>query len=200
MSFLRVILAAIAGGIVVFMWGAFTHMTLRIGDMGNERIPNEAAVMKTLDAALQGRGLYIFPGMDEAAMETDPAVEQAWQEAYRTGPRGVLIYDDTPDVPAMLPKMLAVELGADVIAALLAAIILTLSTGNYFVRAVLVGLMGIFAWLCVDISWWNWFRVPDSATLFGLIDQGAGWLLAGFAMAGIARPARGGAAVPSTAI
>jgi uncharacterized membrane protein len=43
--------------------------------------------------------------------------------------------------------------------------------------------MGLFAWLVVSVPYWNWYRFPLDFTLGSLIDNVAGWFLAGLVMA-----------------
>jgi hypothetical protein len=44
-SSIRIILAAIVGGVVVFIWGAVAHMILPIGDMGIRMLPAEQTLL-----------------------------------------------------------------------------------------------------------------------------------------------------------
>lgn len=54
---------AIVGGVVVFVWGGFSHMVL-LKAIGFSPLPNEAAVLESLTSASPDDGLYFFPGMD----------------------------------------------------------------------------------------------------------------------------------------
>lgn len=191
MNSLRILVAAIAGGVIVFLWGAVSHMALPIGEMGVGKLPNEDRVLSAMKGSITEHGMYLFPGMPEG--ELSQADKDAWSVKYAGGPRGVLIFDPTPDVGAMSPRMLGTEFVSNAAAALLAAIILAFVRAGYVVRVLLVMLMGIFAWLSVDVSWWNWHRVPTDATIGALLDQGPGWLFAGLAMAAIVKPCGGGA-------
>ena len=41
---MRILLAGILGGIVMFVWTSIAHMTLPLGKAGINEIPNESAV------------------------------------------------------------------------------------------------------------------------------------------------------------
>ncbi len=165
-------------------------MALPIGEMGVGSIPNEDAVLSAMKKSITEHRMYLFPGMPEGEMSA--ADQEAWAAKYEAGPRGVVIYDPTPGVPAMSGRMLGTEFASNAAAALLAAIILSFVRAPYMMRVLVVMSMGIFAWLSVDVSWWNWYRVPTDAAIGALLDQGPGWLFAGLAIAAIAKPGGGG--------
>lgn len=178
---LRIGAAAVVGGVIVFMWGAFSHMVLPIGEMGVRSLPSEDVLVPAMKGAIAEPGFYMFPGMGE---HPDEAELKVWEEKYRAGPRGVVIYHPTGQ-EVMSPAQLGTELGSNVAAALIAACVIA-GVGGPFGRRALVGLgMGVFAWFSVDVSYYNWYGFPLEMALSGLLDQAVGWLMAGAAMAGI---------------
>src|SRR5439155_1684447 len=84
----------------------------------------------------------------------------------------------------MEPKQLVIELLATVLCGLIAASILSATVGSLRCRATMVAMMGLFTWLALSISQWNWYAFPFSFIALDAIDQVIGWLLAGFLMAG----------------
>ena len=88
-------------------------------------------------------------------------------------------------------KPFALELAADVLAALLAALVLSQTRCAYPTRVLLVVLMGAFGWLTVLASYWNWYRFPDGFVLFEAVDQVGGWLLAGAMLAAMVKGKEG---------
>ncbi len=122
----------------------------------------------------------MFPGMDPSM---SAEAQKAWEEKYLAGPRGVVVYDPTGSA-AMSPVMLGTELASNILAALLVAIVACRIRAPYFARVILITLIGVVAWLSIDVSYWNWYRFPTTFTLSQLVDQGAGWFLAGLAIAG----------------
>src|SRR6185295_9013897 len=53
----RIILAAIVGSIIVFVWSAVAHMVLPIGEMGVKSLPSEEKVVPALKDAIKEPGL-----------------------------------------------------------------------------------------------------------------------------------------------
>ncbi len=83
------------------------------------------------------------------------------------------------------PRLLGVELLTNILAALIAALILARLAGNYLQRALIVGALGLFAWFSISISYWNWYDFPTSFILAEGLDQFLGWLVAGLVIAKI---------------
>jgi hypothetical protein len=182
----RILIGGIAAGVVVFAWGAISHMLLPTGEMGIKRIPNEETVLGTLKDSIREPGLYFFPGMDMSRKPT-PEEEKAWTERYQAGPTGILVYNPAGGSP-LSPRQLLTELASNIAAALLAAWIVSQVSGGYGRRAILVMGMGLFAWLCLSVSYWNWYGFPAATTLSEAIDQVGGWLFGGLILAAIVKP------------
>jgi len=182
----RAVLAAIAGGVVVFLWSAVSHMALGLGTAGISALPNEERVAQTIRAAVTEPGLYFLPGFDASHKRT-PEEEKAWTEKYRRGPSAFLVIHPGGREP-MAPAQFVVEVVADILAAGVAAFLLIRLAGSFLTRAAAVGLLGVFEWLDVNVSYWNWDKFPSTFTLAALADQTVGWALAGVVMALILRP------------
>jgi hypothetical protein len=179
---IRILLAAILGGVIMFVWGAVSHMALPIGEMGLKGAPDNPALLDALRQNLTDHAAYMLPPMD-LADESDSAIK-AYAERYRAGPRGLIIYDPSGG-EMMSPRQLGTEFAADLLACLLGAIVLAASRGGYIARVLLAALIGLAAWLSIDVSYWNWYRFPDGLALGSLIDQAVGWFLAGLGMAAL---------------
>ena len=185
----RRLLAAIAGGIVVFFWSALSHMALGLGMAGIRSIPNEERMAQAIRGVITEPGLYRFPGFDPSRKMT-PEEERAWKERYRRGPSGILVVQLGGREP-MEPTQFVIELLGDVLAAGVAAFILAGLGGPYLARAGAVGLLGLFEWADLSVSYWNWDGFPTIFTGAALVDQVAGWTLAGLVMALILRAGPG---------
>src|SRR4051794_20716805 len=118
---MRIVIAAIVGGIVMFMWGAVSHMLTPIGEMGMKTIPNETAVVSTLQSNLNEPGFYFIPGMD-MSKELTPEEKAAWAAKYEKGPNAIVIYQPTGETP-MSPKQFGIELASNIAAALVVALL-----------------------------------------------------------------------------
>ena len=88
----------------------------------------------------------------------------------------------------MEPTQFVAELLGDILAAGVAAFILGGLGGPLLVRAGTVGLMGVFEWADINVSYWNWYKFPAAYTGAALVEQIVGWTLAGLVMALILRP------------
>lgn len=182
---MRLIIAAILAGIVMFMWGAVSHMVLGIGDAGLLPMPNESAVSATLKTNITEPGMYFMPGID-MAHRAEKEVHDAWAAKYKEGPTGLLIYHPTGEEP-MTIKHFGVELGSDIAAALVVGMILSLGAVSFSRGVTISTLVGLAGWLSINVSYWNWYRFPTNFVTAELIDQIAGWLLAGFVLGFILR-------------
>jgi len=178
---LRVIIAAIVGGIVMFCWGAFSHMVLPFAEAGVKAVPNEAAVTSTLESNIKEPGFYFLPGMEN--MHNASAEQQAaWTAKYEKGPTAILVYHPTGETP-MSPKQLGTEFVSNVLAALFVALILSFSSAGYIGRVTIATLVGAAGWASISLSQWNWFRFPKEVVLAEGFDQVVGWLVTGIVMA-----------------
>ncbi len=182
----RMLIGGIVGGIIMFVWSAFSHMVLPLGGMGLKPLPNESAVIPAMKEGIREPGLYMFPGLD---MSKTPSAEEqaAWTERYKAGPVGLLVYRPQGEAPMSL-KQLGTELLSNILAALVGAFMLTFVVGSYGKRALFVALLGLVAWLSINVSHWNWYGFPTAFVVAEGIDQVVGWLLAGLAMAKIVKP------------
>ncbi len=190
---MKVLLAGILGGVVLFVWGAVAHMALPLGEIGLQSLPNDEVLMLAMRAGIPQSGLYFFPSYDfrkDLPKEQLEAAEKAWVEKYRRGPSGLLVYSTGGGDP-MSPKQLGGELGSNIVAALVAAILLCMAAGSlpgYGQRVLFVMLVGIVGGLDVQTSYSVWYGFPWSYTTATLVTQLLGFLFAGLAMARIFRP------------
>ena len=60
---MKILLAGILGGIVMFIWTSIAHMALPLGEAGLGEIPNESTVLSAMQSNIgEQTGLYVFPG------------------------------------------------------------------------------------------------------------------------------------------
>lgn len=193
---LRLVFAAVVGGIILFVWGAIAHMALPVGEMGMKPLPAEGALLSAMQVAIPRHGLYVFPGAPEGASLEELA---AWKTRYESGPRGLLVFDPK-GAPLMDPRQLAIELASNIAAAFLAACIMGSMRAPLPARALAGVALGLIGWLNIDVSYSNWYLFPREHALGALIEQTVGWLAAGLAIALIAgRPRHRPLAAPPAA-
>lgn len=178
----RILLAGVVGGLVVFLWGAVAHLVLPFGHLGFTAAPGEAAAIAALKEALPEPGLYALPDMRDVAADQMPA----------SGPFGFLAW--RPETSYTMGRNLIVEFLSGALAALLAACVLKSCAPGLGVLRTGVATMalGLFAWLSIDASYWNWYGFSSGFFLSQGVQQAVGWLLAGLAMGAVLRPRSGG--------
>ncbi len=175
----RILVAGLVGGAIMFCWGAVSHMALPIGDMGIESLPGEQSLLPQMKTAIPQHGFYFFPGMDKQNATEEQ--QKAWEEKYKAGPRGILIFDPAGG-EAMSVGQLCTEFVSNVLACLVLAVVLAQVCAGVVGRVLFGAGLGLFAWLCIDVSYWNWYRFPGMFTLGQMLDQMIGGLVSALAI------------------
>lgn len=181
---MRLVIAAIVGGIVMFVWGAVAHMLLPIGEMGMKVASGqETAIAAVQASATQGAGIYMLPGMAPEQWADEKAMT-AFQEQYKASPYAFVVYrpEGNPAIASMVPNLVK-QFVSDLVAAFFAAWVLALGAFGFGKRVLIAGVLGLFAWVTISVPYWNWYLFPIDFTIGTLLEQVIGWLLAG---AGIA--------------
>lgn len=183
----KVLLAGILGGLIAFVWSSIAHM-LPTGHMGLSTLnEKEDAVLAALKSNVAQPGLYFFPGVEMSGATAEQ--RSAWEAKLKAGPYGLLLYHPNGG-EAISPKQLLIEFLSTVLCGLIAAFVLASTVGTFGSRAITVALLGLFAWLAISISQWNWYGFPFAFIALDALDQIIGWLLAGLLMAKMIRPAK----------
>ena len=181
---MRTLVAALLGGLVLFVWGFLSHAVLPLGDIGLRQAGSEDAVLAALREGLPGEGVYLLPGLAPEAM-ADPAAQAAYSAKAVAGPNAVVVYQPQGRDGLRMGPQLALEWLTNTLAAALVAWVLSLlpsGMGRRIAVAVAVA-MGVFAWLVVAVPQMNWYRFPLDFTLAALLQHAVGWLLAGAVIA-----------------
>ena len=183
----RIAIAAVVGGLVMFAWGAVSHMLTPLGEAGLTSMPaaGEPAVIGALSANVTDDGMYMFPGMDERARTTKEGQEE-WMRRYAAGPSGLLIYHPHGGA-TMDARLFGGELLTNILAVAIAAWAAA-HARTYGRRLALVTAFGLAAWLSIEASYWNWWGFPTTYALAQLVDQVGGFFFAGLVVARIVRP------------
>jgi hypothetical protein len=188
---MRVILGGVAGGIVMFVWGAISHMALPLGEAGLRSMPQdkEPAVLDAMRGAMSERAIYFFPGMEMGRQPT-PEEQKAWEAKAKAGPIGIVVYNPGPG-EALSPRQLLTELGFNALACVAAAFVLLHVPASYGFarRAALVAALGLYATFAIDASQWNWYGFPTAYFAAQVVDGVVGAALAGLAVAWIVKGA-----------
>ena len=185
----RVLIAGIAGGLVVFVWGFLSWVVLHFSEDYTHQFVDEDAVAAVLAENADGPepGFYVIPGMvgpDGAMLDEEQWKERAGGMAYAMVMMHPGGFHANPAV--MLPRGLLIEiLGALLIAWLVAA---TGPARSYAARAKVGVAMALFAGLAGPMINWNFMLAPTDWTLLLMFDMLVGWTLAGLVIAAFVRP------------
>ena len=194
MSTGRMFLAALIGAVVVFLWSFVEHTFLPTAGMGVQPLPNEAVIVPTLRSNLPKRGIYHFPPID--MNDRSEAAEKAYAEKLSTGPQGIIAFDPNGSDKNFFPRRLALEFVSNLAAALLLAAVVAKFGGGAINGALIGAGFGLFAWLSIDVSYWNWYHFAGPYVIATLIEQGVGGLLGGLTIGLVIGRRRTAAVVP----
>ncbi|OLA99009.1 MAG: hypothetical protein DMF36_00805 [Verrucomicrobia bacterium] len=190
---MKILLAGILGGIVMFIWTSIAHMALPLGEAGLGEIPNESAVLSAMQSNIgEQTGLYIFPGRGLGKNATRQEKQEAMKhmgEKIATNPSGILMYH-APGRPLSLGKLLGVELGTELLEAILVVFLLAQTRiASFAGRVGFVLAAGILAAIATNVSYWNWHGFPCVYTASYMLIQIVGFLCVGIVAALVLRKA-----------
>jgi hypothetical protein len=178
----RAFLAAILGGIAMFIWSFIAHDLLPLGEMGMREFKNEAPMLDALKTNLaDAGGLYHFPGHragpDATRQEKSEAMKRAMEKAA-SGPSGLLIYHPTREFS--FGKLLGIEFSTELLEAILVVFLLTQTRIESFGgRVGFILVAGILAAITTNIPYWNWYGFPSSYTAAYMLIEIIGFLCVG---------------------
>jgi hypothetical protein len=176
---MRILLAGLVGGVVMFIWATIAHVATPLASAGLRQLPNEAATISSLHAALgDSPGFYFFPaiaGSDSKAMKDQQAKMQL-------GPSGLLAYQP-PGSGRVSPRQLVVEFALEVVESLLAALAISAAAGVPRRLWVAVAI-GLVAAVSTNFSYWNWYGFSWDYTLANAFTELMKYVLAGAAITG----------------
>lgn len=187
---IRVIIAGILGGAVIFFCGFVEHAIVFLQTRGFQGLPDEVAFVEQLKTQKLEHGVYVFPEMPKGdTPEAREASEKEMAEKYKTGPNGLLFIGRTNEEP-MTPRELGIEFGSNVAAAVLCSFILALMSprNGFATRLCVCFLIGLIAWLSIEVSYGVWYRFHSIWVIDSLIGSLAEWLIAGVLMSAIVKP------------
>lgn len=181
----RAFLAAILGGIAMFLWNFVGHDLLPLGEAGISQVPNEDELSAALKTNLPASGLYMLPWHKAGATATKQEREEAMKRAMdkvANGPSGMLVYHSSRQLS--FGKLLTTEFLTELAETILVVVLLmqtriqTLGGRVGFVVAA-----GILAAMVTNVPYWNWYGFPTNYSLSYATIQVVGFLCAGIVIA-----------------
>jgi len=188
---MKILLAGILGGVVMFIWTSIAHMALPLGEAGLREIPNESAVLGAMQNNIgEQTGLYIFPGPGVGKNATRQEKNEAMKhmgEKMATNPSGILMYH-APGRPFTFGKWLGIEFGTELLEAILVVFLLAQThIASFAGRVGFVLAAGILAAIATNVSYWNWYGFPCVYTTGYMFIQIVGFLCVGVVAALVLR-------------
>jgi hypothetical protein len=184
---MRILVAGILGGVVMFVWTSVAHMALPLGEAGINEIPNESAVLSAMQSNIgDNSGLYIFPGLGvgkNATREEKSEAMKQMQQRIAANPSGILMYHP-PGRPFAFGKSLVVEFSTEVLQAILVIWLLAQTRiGSLGGRVGFVLIAGFLAAITTNVSYWNWYGFPGVYTASYILIEIVGFFLVGIVAA-----------------
>lgn len=191
----RILLAALLGGITMFIWTSIAHMKLPLGEAGIREIPNETAVLSAMQSNIaENEGLYIFPGLGldpNPSRETQHEAMKHMDEKLARYPSGILMYHPAGSRPIVMVRSLSIEFATEFLEAFLAVFLLSLTRLTTFgARLGFVTLAGVLAAIATNISYWNWYGFPTVYTATYMFIQVVGFFCVGLVAGFVMKPAK----------
>lgn len=171
----KIVIAALLGGVVMFVWGGFSHMVLLIG-AGFKRLPDEDKLIELLKTNKNEEGLYFFPGKD--LRHSTKEEDAIWEGKFRNGPAGLLVFRAVGGDPLSAGK-LGKQFMSNLTSALIAAFIAASVYGGFWKRVFIVTIIGLAACSAVSTIYWNWYGFPTGFFVAQVLDMTIGFFLLG---------------------
>lgn len=190
---MRIVVAAIVGTIVVFVWGGLAWMALGVWDEDVRNLRPADAVMTAIAETIDEPGAYVFPPEPEVEDPNDAAAMEAataaWMEKVGTGPAGVLLVHPK-GIKGSMQGMFIGGLALEFAGALLLAILLSTAAraGCGFGGRLAIGAAAIgFAIVSAVLVPSNFSSHPSGWVRAMAGDLAVGWGLALVVMASIVK-------------
>ena len=174
----RILLAALAAAVVVFIWQTISHMALPWHQAAFSQFKDAAAVQKVLEDNADGPGMYMVPWADHHDEEAMKQAMEQWDTGFSmfasVRPNGSNSFGES-----FVQQFVWNFLGAFFIAFLLVKLNLkgtTCKVGTTVFFALFTVVVGI-------LPNWTWWGFGNSFIAVNIADTLIGWTLAGFVLA-----------------
>lgn len=181
---------AILGGIIVFVWGIISWMLLPWHMMTTHKFANEEQVAEVIKKNALQDGIYFLPSCHlemDGNKETKQHEMMVAKDKMRKGP----IVFASVHLGGMDPSSVRPFIGSliiEIIAAFFATWLFLQTKAMPYARQVgWFAMLGLFAGIVCALPAWNWMCFSAGWTIVALLDLFIGWILAGLAIAKLAR-------------
>lgn len=186
-----VIVAALVGGLVVFVWSFVSWSLIPWHSSAMQSFVNEGEMSLALMANAPEGGLYMMPGLPRgyATMSAEQKKAADAQMVANMETSRYFFGVVRRRAPASPVRQMIVALLFDVLAALLVAM-LVMKTGDmtYWGKVSFVMTAALAVGIIALVPQWIWFSFPTRWTLIMIADTLIAWLLGGMVIARVVRP------------
>jgi hypothetical protein len=179
----RIFVAGLLGAVAMFVWSGIAHVATPLATTGFQQIPNEAAVLSSMNTAIGAKpGLYFFPWADPSTMHSKAGME-AYAAKTKANPSGLLLYRPPGGDQEMSVGMLVQEFLKQLVVCVIAAFLLAeAKLPKLWERAGFVAAIGAVASLETNASYRIWYLFPGDFTAAAIVMSFVGYVFAGFAI------------------
>ena len=184
---LRMVLAGILGGIVMFIWSAIAHTALPLGGVGLRELPSDAPIAALEAAAGQRAGLYYFPNREGP---DGKLTEGRYAKKLETSAQGLIAYKP-PGSQMLTPGQLIGEFALELVEATILAFLLRFTVMHTIPgRIGYAAVIGAVVAITTNGSYWNWYGFPIDYTAAYAFTEWVGFVVAGATIAVVLNWAR----------
>ena len=172
-------IAGLVGGVAMYVWASFAHMTPTLAQAGIQKLPAEPAVLAGLQGNLGKReGFYMFPYLGQGEMQSPVGARRLAES-----PSGLLIYHP-PGRRDLTPGQLVGEFLLELFEALAAVALLSATAlGDFGRRVGFFAGLGVIAAVVTNGSYLIWYGFPFAFTLSAMFTEFMKFVVAGVAAA-----------------
>lgn len=180
---MRILLAALAGAVAMFLWTAVAHMATPLGEIGFQQMPNEQPMLRQMSQSVgDTSGFYIFPWTSP----DDPDRMATMQKLEKIHPSGMLLYRGVSHgMGSDMTPMLIKEFLKQFVQCLIWAWIASMLALSFGMRASAVVAMSVTGAIATNVSYWNWYGFPLDYTMAQITIEIVSGIVAGLAISAV---------------
>lgn len=185
------VLGAVLGGVVAFVWSAISWMVLPWHDGSMKSFANEAAVAQVLLDNAPSGGMFMLPGMPPGYAQMSSAEKQSVEAAIaQKKSDGPYLYGVVwRRVREDMGRQMGVALLFDMLAALLVTMLVMRTGGmSWGGRVMFIVTVALAVGMIAVVPNWIWWHYPANYVIVTMADVLIGWTLAGMVIAKVAAP------------
>ncbi|MGE5196404.1 MAG: hypothetical protein ACM3JI_03635 [Anaerolineae bacterium] len=185
------LMSAVLGGAIVFIWGAISWMVIPWHAPTMLKFHDEETVAGVIKKNAPEDGIYVLPSYpsfkEPVAKEAEQKEMAELREKMKKGPfifASVNLHGMDPQSPLLYVRSIIIQM----IGAFFVSYLLMHTSGlTYFKRVWFVMITALIAWIICLLPAWNWWGFSTCYVIVALLDLLIGWFLAGLVIAGLIR-------------